>query len=326
MTSFLVKRMLSIAIAVLVSTVVIFTVAQLPPWDHVDYLVSVIGDPNLAENIRDRLREAHGLDKPLHIRYLRWVGGVLTGDLGYSVSMNQSVGETLGSEAFLTVVVGALAMGLGWLVGIPLGIYSAVNRYKFLDSVLTVIAFIGLSIPNFFMALVILYLSVVVFQTPYIGGLFSPEFVNAQWSLGRVWDLVQHLWAPVLILGTSQFSRVMRVTRGNMLDFLSEQFVVTARAKGVSEMVVVYKHCFRLAMNPLISLAGIQLPNVLAGAVVTAVVLNLPIMGPNFLSAIRWQDMNLVSGYLLVFFGLLLLGNLLADIGLAWSDPRIRYD
>ncbi len=307
-----------------------FAIIQLMPGD---YLTRARLDPQIKQETLNALARRYGLDKPFMTRYLAWVKGILTrGDFGTSFETRQPVFFTLflGSRLQWTLVVSISTMIITWLFAIPLGIYSATHQYKASDHGLTFFGFLGLSIPNFFFALVVLWLLVAVFKVGNyglgIGGLFDNRFIAAPWSLAKIGNLLWHIWPAWLVIGTSGMAGLLRYMRGSLLDTLSLQYVQTARAKGLSEHIVVYKHAVRNAINPLISMLGMTLPNLVAGSLVTAIVLNLPTVERAFWSALQMQDEYVIMGGLLFFSLFLLLGNLLADILLAWVDPRIRYN
>jgi len=298
-----------------------------------DYLTRARLDPQIKQETLNALARRYGLDKPFMTRYLAWVKGILTrGDFGTSFETRQPVFFTLflGSRLQWTLVVSISTMIITWLFAIPLGIYSATHQYKASDHGLTFFGFLGLSIPNFFFALVVLWLLVAVFKVGNyglgIGGLFDNRFIAAPWSVAKLGNLLWHIWPAWLVIGTSGMAGLLRYMRGSLLDTLSLQYVQTARAKGLSEHIVVYKHAVRNAINPLVSMLGMTLPNLVAGSLVTAIVLNLPTVERAFWSALQMQDEYVIMGGLLFFSLFLLLGNLLADILLAWVDPRIRYN
>jgi len=306
-----------------------FTIIQLMPGD---YLTRARLDPQIKQETLNAMARRYGLDKPFMTRYWAWVKGILTrGDFGTSFETRQPVFFTLflGSRLQWTLVVSISTMIITWLFAIPLGIYSATHQYKVSDHGLTFFGFLGLSIPNFFFALVLLWLLVAVFKVGQhglgIGGLFDNRFIAAPWSLAKLGNLLWHIWPAWLVIGTSGMAGLLRYMRGSLLDTLSLQYVQTARAKGLAERSVIYKHAVRNAINPLISMLGMTLPNLVAGSLVTAIVLNLPTVERAFWSALQMQDEYVIMGGLLFFSLFLLIGNLLADVLLAWVDPRIRY-
>lgn len=306
-------------------SVVSFIIINLPPGDFLTVRMLELrarGDVD-AERRMAHLTERFGLDRPLYKQYFMWITNFVQGDFGRSFEHEREVRELIGERMLLTVILATLTLVFTWIVAIPIGIYSARHQYSIGDNIFTFIGFIGLATPNFLLALIMMYVAVVHFGISP-GGLFSPEFVHAPWSIARVVDLLTRIWIPVVILGTAGTAGLLRIMRGNLLDVLGQAFVRTARAKGLHERVVVYKHAVRLAINPLITIAGMQLPIIISGEAIVALVLNLPTIGPMFLRSLLVQDMYL-AGTLLFFMALLLLvGNLIADIALAVTDPRIR--
>ena len=329
MINFIIRRLGVSLISLFIGTFIVFSIIQLPPGDYVDFVIGKMtassGEGEQVGKIARQLREYYGLDKPFLVRYFQWVGGLLRGNLGFSLLYRRPVVEVIASELFWTIVVVGASFAFSWFFGIAIGIYSAVKQYSIGDHIFTLFGFMGISIPNFFLAMLLIYLMIQL-RTGVNLGLFSSRFVDAPWSWAKFIDLLKHLWMPVVAVGTARLAGVIRIMRGNLLDVLGQPYVNTARSKGLREFYVIVKHAARNAINPLISLAGMQASRLLSGMVVTAVVLNLPIIGPTFLSALNSQDMFLAGAYLLVSIVLLLLGNLVADLMLAWSDPRIRYD
>ena len=306
-------------------SVISFIIINLPPGDFLTIKIAELrarGDPDAERRVM-LLTERFGLDRPLWQQYLIWVTNFVRGDFGRSFEYEREVRELIGERLLLTVIVASLTLLFTWIVAIPIGIYSARYQYSIADNILTFIGFIGLATPNFLLALIIMFVAVTQFGISP-GGLFSPEFAHAPWSIARVVDLLRRIWIPVVILGTAGTAGLLRIMRGNLLETLGQAFVRTARAKGLHERVVVYKHAVRMAINPLITIAGMQLPIIISGEAIVGLILNLPTIGPLFLRALLVQDMYL-AGTILVFMSLLLLiGNLLADIALAIADPRIR--
>jgi peptide/nickel transport system permease protein len=241
------------------------------------------------------------------------------------VEWKKPVGELIASRLGFTLVLSGLALVVMWLVAIPIGIYSATHQYSWADVGLTTMGFLGLSVPDFMLGLVYLFIGVFVFHSP-VGGLISPELEDQPWSAAKLLDLTNHLLWPTLILAAAGTAQLIRIMRGNLLDILGQQFITTARAKGLPERTVVNKYAVRVAINPLISVMGLQLPNLISGATILGIVLSLPTTGPLFLHALINQDIYLAGTFLLMLSAMLMVGNLLADLTLAWVDPRIRYD
>jgi peptide/nickel transport system permease protein len=327
MSSYIMRRILISLVTFFLATLVIFFIIQLPPGDYVDFVMGRLLTANTDDVgvLAETLREYYGLNQPVYQRYLKWVGGVLQGNLGYSFLYRKEVSQIIMSELLWTVVVVGLCYLFAWMVGITIGIYSAVRQYSWADHLFTFIGFLGVSIPNFFLAMALVFLLMQLGSDVNIG-LFSQEFVEAPWSLAKLADLLKHIWLPVIAVGTAQMAGIIRFMRGNLLDILGKPYIDTARTKGLKEITVILKHAVRNAINPLISIAGMQFPGLISGIVITAVVLDLPLIGPTFLRALNSQDMFLAGGYLLVIVVFLLIGNILADLMLAVVDPRIRYD
>ncbi len=311
----------------IVISMISFVIIDLPPGDYLTIKIMELearGDTT-ARRMIEQWRERFGLDLPLHQRYLVWASGFLRGDYGRSFEYEREVRELIGQRLVFSVVISLCTMVFTWLIAVPAGIFAATRQYSVWDQLLSFIAFIGMATPNFLLALILMYFSVVHFGWS-VGGLFSPEYVEAPWSFARFVDFLKHLWIPIVVIGTAGTAGLMRIMRANLLDVLGQQYVETARAKGLRESLVIYKHAVRVAINPLITIAGMMFPVIIAGEVITSVVLNLPTIGPLYLRALEMQDMYL-AGTILVFLTLfLLVGNLLADVALGLVDPRIRYE
>lgn len=310
-------------------SVISFGLIQVMPGD---YLTRARMNPQITQETLNQMKANYGLDKPFVVQYWLWFKQIITkGDFGTSFETMRPVYWTLfmGDRLMWTIIIASTTMLLTWLIAIPLGIYSATHQYKPSDHTLTFFGFLGLSVPNFFFALVVLWVLVAIFKVGNyglgIGGLFDNRFIGAPWSLSKFWNLLWHIWPAWLVIGTSGMAGLLRYMRGSLLDTLSLQYVQTARAKGLNERVVIYKHAVRNAVNPLVSMLGMSLPGLVSGSLVTAIVLNLPTVERAFFSALQQQDMYVIMGGLLFFSLFLLVGNLLADILLAWVDPRIRY-
>ena len=313
-------------------SIVSFVVIQAPPGDMLTSKMAKLeeqgelGSESALAQI-EALRERYGLNDPIYVQYLRWIGGiVLRLDFGESFTFEMDVLELLGERLGLTIVVTLSTLVFTWIIAIPIGIYSATRPYSIGDFSFTLIGFIGLATPNFLLALVIMFLQVNVLETASVGGLLSPEFIGQPWSAAKIKDLLAHIWVPIIVIGTGGTASIIRVMRGNLMDVLGQPHIQTGRAKGLREATVVVKYGVRIAINPLVSGLGMALPSLLSGAVVTGIVLGLPTAGPLFLTALTSQDMYLAGAFLLLSATFLLIGNLLADITLAWIDPRIRYE
>jgi peptide/nickel transport system permease protein len=317
----------ALVMVVLVSFVS-FLIIELPPGDFLTQKLAELqarGDRS-AENRVAEYRARYGLDQPLLTRYWIWSTHFITGDFGESFKYERPVSELIGERLTMTVLLAVATLILTWLIAIPIGVYSAVKQYSLGDQIFTTISFIGLGTPGFLLALVVLFVAVVILNQDVVG-LFSREFQDAPWSLARVWNLLQHLWVPALISSVTGAAGLMRIMRGNLLDTLGQPFVEAARARGLKNSTVTWKHAVRIAINPLIVILGSEaIPNIITGNALVAIVLNLPTIGPLFVEALQKQDMYMAGTCLVFFVLLLLIGNLLADLALAWADPRIRLD
>ena len=328
MFTYIARRVLLMIPILIAVSVFSFIVMELPPGDFVTSRIMQMadrgGDVSLAgiENLRHR----YGLDKPAYVRYWRWVSKFVRGDLGYSLYWDKPVREILASRFVLTALISILSLLFVWIVAFPIGIYSAVRQYSWADFFWTFVGFIGLAVPNFLIALVLMFLSYKYFPDIGVGGLFSREFQLAAWSWGKFIDLLQHLWIPVVVIGTAGTAGLIRILRANLLDELKKPYVVMARAKGLSEVRAVLKYPVRIAINPFLSTVGWVLPSLIAGEVIVAIVLGLPTAGPIFLESIMQQDMQLAGAFIMLSAILTVIGTLISDILLAIVDPRIRYE
>ncbi|RIK50212.1 MAG: ABC transporter permease [Chloroflexi bacterium] len=325
MTGYLVRRVLYGLLAIFAVSVLSFVIIQLPPGDYVTSYIAALeaqgGEVNAEEAAA--LRAYFGLGEPMHIQYLKWMGQIFRGNFGMSFQYRIPVLDVIGERMFLTVLLALGTLVFVWLTAIPIGIISAVRQYSFLDYFATTVGFTGLAVPDFLLALVLMYFAWDIYGFS-IGGLFSPEYVEAPWSTGRVIDLLKHMIIPIIVLGTSGTASLIRITRANLLDELRKPYVVTARAKGMSEWKLVLKYPVRLALNPIISLTAYILPFLVSGSVIVSVVLNLPTLGPVLLRSLLSQDMFLAGSIILMIGTMTVIGTLLSDILLAAVDPRVR--
>jgi peptide/nickel transport system permease protein len=298
---------------------------ELPPGDFASTRASEMSaagvkvDPAMVE----RLREMYQLDAPVLVRYVSWFTRILQGDFGYSLAFNMPVNQMIAAQLPNTLLVDGLTLLFMWCVAIPIGIYSAVKQYSIGDYIASVVGFIGVAVPSFLLALLLMWVSFSYFGV-VLGGLQSQEFADAPWSLAKLGDLASHLWAPILVAGAAGMASLIRVTRANLLDELRKPYVTTARAKGLAEWKLILKYPVRMAMSPLVSSIGWVLPNLISSATVVAIVMNMPTLGPLLLSGLMIQDMFLAGGVLVVMAILTLVGTLLSDILLYWLDPRVR--
>ena len=327
MFSYILRRLLLFVPVLIAISFLIFVIIQLPSGDYVTTYVEELraqGVEVKPEDIQE-LKRRYGLDQPLYGQYLRWIRNILLeGDFGRSFSWNKPVSAILKDTVPLTIAVSLGSTLFVYLVAIPIGIYSATHKYSLFDYVATFIGFIGLSVPGFLLALILVW---VVYSTfgVNITGLFSPQYADAPWSLGKFLDLLKHIWFPVIIIGMSGTAGLIRVMRGNLLDELQKQYVITARAKGLKESEVLLKYPVRVAINPIVSTIGWVLPSIVGGETLVSIVLNLPTTGPVLLRATLSQDMYLAGSITLILSTLTLVGTLISDLLLAWLDPRIRF-
>ncbi|NMB46254.1 MAG: ABC transporter permease [Firmicutes bacterium] len=310
----------------IVISIVSFIIIQLPPGDYLSTLVAELEETGdrLSQAELARLRQRYGLDQPIYVQYWRWITGVVRGDFGWAFGWNAPVRDVIGQRLPMTIILTGFTLMLTWIVALPIGIYCAVNQYTKADYFFTFLSFIGLATPNFLLALVLMFVSVTVFGGS-VGGLFSPEYVNAPWSWARALDLLSHLWIPAIVIGTAGTASLTRIMRGNLLDELRKPYVVAARARGVPFRKVLFRYPVRVAMNPFISTIGRVLPDLVSGTTITAIVLNLPTTGPVLHRALMSQDMFVAGGFLLMVAVLTLIGTLISDILLALVDPRVRF-
>jgi peptide/nickel transport system permease protein len=327
MLTYLVRRLLLMIPTLFLISVMTFAIIQLPPGDYFDSMMADLqasGEPVDLQKA-EFLRHEYGLDKPQWVRYGRWLGGLLRGNLGYSFEYGRPVTAIIGQHLVLTVVVSVAAILVTWGVALPIGLYSATHKHRLGDHVLTLLAFLGLATPDFLLALVLMFASFAWFGIS-IGGLFSPDMIGAPWSWAKALDLLKHLWIPVVVIAAGGTAGMVRRLRANLLDELKKPYVVTARAKGLSPVRLLLKYPFRIAMNPFISDIGSLLPHVISGSVIVSIVLSLPTAGPMLLRALRTQDMYLAGSFLMLLAVLTVVGVLISDVALAALDPRIRQE
>jgi len=327
MLGYLIRRLFYAVIAVWAVSVISFAIIQLPPGDYVTYYMSLLaeGGGTLKAEEAANLRDFYGLDRPLYVQYAKWMNQLIRGNLGQSFEWGIPVRELLGERLQMTFLLAFASVVFTWVVAIPIGIYSAVRQYSVFDYAATSFGFIGLAVPDFLLALVMLYFSFAWFGLS-VGGLFSPDYLAAPWSIGRAIDLLSHIWIPVVILGTSGTAQLVRIMRANLLDELRKPYVVTARAKGVSEWKLILKYPVRLALNPAVSLTAYILPYLVSGSIIVSVVLNLPTIGPILLRALISQDMLVAGAIIMIVGSLTIVGTLISDMLLIWVDPRIRFE
>ncbi len=332
MIGYIVRRLLLAAFTMWTITVLAFVVIQLPEGDTVTKKLDSLmqnGDP-VALEMADHLREYFGLNRPMHIRYLKWMSNMLRGDLGISYRFycggprEKLVKELIGERIQMTVLLTGFTILVTWTFAIPVGIYSAVRQHSIGDYFFTFIGFSGLAVPDFLLGLVLMYVAFAYFGQS-VGGLISTEYQDAPWSVAKAMDVLQHLWVPAVVLGTSGTASLIRIMRNNLLDELSKPYVVTARSKGMASWRLIMKYPVRVAINPLVSTVGYLLPALVSGSVIVSVVLSLPTLGPVLLESMIQEDVY-TAGFIVLMLGVLtIVGTLLSDILLAVVDPRIKY-
>ena len=327
MIGFIVNRFLLALITIWVVTVISFALIQLPPGDYITSYVAQL--MSQGEQVSDQeaaqLRQQYGLGDPFVVQYYKWLEKAAVGNFGISMEYQRPVTQVIGDRIFLTAALAFSAALFTYALAVPIGVISAVKQYSITDYVATFIGFLGLAVPNFLLALSILYFGFVLFDAN-IGGLFSPEYASAPYSFGKIMNLLSHLWLPALVLSIAGTAQIIRVLRANMLDELRRPYVVTARAKGLSEWRVILKYPLRVALNPVISTLGYLLPTLVSGSIIVSIVMSLPTLGPLLLRALIAQDMFL-SGTIVLLIGIMtVIGTFVSDLLLAWVDPRIRME
>jgi peptide/nickel transport system permease protein len=327
MVAYIVRRLMLAVLTVWAISVLSFIIIHLPPGDYVtSYIASMSASGSaVSEGEAEAMREQLGLNKPIYIQYAKWMGLIMTGNFGMAMEYMRPVSDVIGDRLTLTMVISFAAIVFTWGVALPIGIYSAVRPYSFADYAFTLIGFIGLAIPGFLLALVVMYIGFAYFGAN-VGGLFSPDYSEAPWSWAKVWDLIKHLPIPAVVLGVAGTAQLIRIMRSNLLDELRKPYVMTARARGLSEYRVVMRYPVRVALNPFVSTIGYLLPYVVSGSIIVSLVLSLPTVGPLLLKALIAQDMFLAGTIVLLLGVMTVIGTLISDILLVWIDPRIRLE
>jgi len=327
MAGYVVRRLLGLIPLLFILSVVVFIIIELPPGDFLTVYVEQLRTSGVlvSEEEVARLVKQYALDQPLYMRYITWIKNIiLHGDFDRSFRYNRPVVELIRERVALSALISLFSIVFVWIVGVSIGIYSAVRQYSLFDYVFTFIGFIGVSVPSFLLALLIIWVAYTKFGV-YISGLFSQQYVDAPWSWGKFLDMLKHIWVPVIIIAISGVAGNIRTMRANLLDELRKQYVTVARAKGLSETRLLLKYPIRIAVNPMISTIGWTLPAIFSGESLASIILNLPTIGPLLMQALLAQDMYLAGSLILIMGALTLVGTLISDILLAWVDPRIRY-
>jgi len=327
MVSYIIRRLLAGILTIFAATIISFAAIQAPPGDFVDAYIANLQSTGtiLSAEEAEGLRIQYGLDRPMYVQYYKWMALMLKGNFGMAMEYNRPVREVIGDRMTLTVIVSLAAVIFIWIVALPIGIYSAVKQYSIGDYFFTFIGFIGIAIPNFMLALVVLYVSFKYLDVDQIGGLFSPGMNLEPWGWPKIWDMIKHLPLPAIILGMAGMAEVVRIMRANLLDELRKPYVVTARAKGLAETRVIMKYPVRAAMNPFASTIGYIFPFIVSGSIIVSLVLSLPTVGPLLFKALIAQDLFLSGTILLLLSILTVIGTFISDLILMWIDPRIRH-
>jgi len=330
MMRFILRRILASIPLLIAISIICFVVLQLPPGDfadnYKDNLMQRAGMSEVdAERLAQELRVQYGLDRSMPVQYAQWMWGIVSrGDFGFSFAYKKDVGALIAERTPRTVLLALGAHLLATLLGLGIGIYSATHKYTLGDNAGTVLAFIGMAVPRFFLALLVMYVLVFVCGQQHVGAFYSPQYAVAPWSWAKFVDLLKHVWPVLVIAGFAGMARNMRVMRSNLMDVMDAQYVTTARAKGLTEGAVIVKHAVPNALHPVIMYQGMALPYMLAGEMEVAIVMMLPTMGPMFYQSLISQDIYVSASFLLILAVLLVMGNLIADILLVMLDPRIR--
>jgi len=321
MIHYVIRRLLLSVLLLLAASLMAFLILKATPGD---YFALLEADPRISQEHVEALRAEYGLDRPIHVQYAMWLSNAVRGNFGHSFAYKQPVSSVIGTRLFNTLILNICAICLTWFIAIPVGVYAAVRQYSLRDKVLSGVSFVGMSLPSFFSALLLLYLFASVLDVLPPGGLYSVQY--PQMTAGeKLADVARHLVIPVVVLALTAMASLQRITRGNMLEVLGQQYVCTARAKGLSERQVVYKHALRNALNPLITIFGYEFGALLSGSALLEIILDYPGLGSLMYTAVRSQDQFLVMGGFMMGACMLLAGNLLAELLLAWVDPRISY-
>ena len=325
MGSYIARRFLFMLLLLAMLTVAVFVIIQLPPGDFLSHYVTRLEAQGVFydQEQTEQLRRIYGLDLPMHRQYLRWLGRIASGDLGMSLQWRQPVSRLLADRLPYAVIIAVATLLFTYAVAIPIGVYSATHQYSLTDYAVTTLGFVGLATPNFLLALILMFLANRYLGFS-IGGLFSIEYIDQPWSAAKLLDMLGHLPVPIIVIGTAGTAQLIRVLRSSLLDELSRQYVITARAKGLTESRLLFRYPVRVALNPVISTVGWVLPEIFSGQVITAIVLSLPTIGPLLLAALVAQDMFLAGSLVMVTALLTLVGTFLSDILLVAVDPRIR--
>jgi peptide/nickel transport system permease protein len=324
---YLVRRFFLAVVTVWAVSLIAFAIIQLPPGDFVTAYIAQLQamGTSVSQAEAEALRMEYGLDRSFAVQYYKWVSRIMEGDFGLAMEYRRPVLDVIGDRLALTAALTFTSIMFTWILAIPIGIYSAVKQYSLGDYFFTFVGFLGLALPNFLLALVVLYIGFVYFDAN-VGGLFSPQYANAPYTWGKILDLLNHLWLPSIILAVAGTAQLIRVLRANLLDELRKPYVITARAKGLAAWRIIMKYPLRVALNPLVSTIGYLLPLIVSGSIIISVVMSLPTVGPLLLKALLAQDMFLAGTIILLIGVMTVIGTFISDLLLAWIDPRIKLE
>lgn len=330
MLFYVIRRFLYMIILLLLVSIVAFILIQLPPGDIISNYMQKLQQWSTSSGVSlagvmASMRKQYGLDLPIPLQYFIWMKNMLQGNFGRSIMYGKEVTELISERLLLTIVLSLFTLVFTYIVAIPIGIYSATHQYSVGDYTFTVVGFVGLATPNFLLALILMFLFLQYFGLD-VGGLFSVEYMQAPWSVGKFIDMMNHMWVAIMVIGTAGTAGLIRIMRGCLLDELKKQYVITARAKGVAERALLFKYPVRAAINPIVSTIGWLLPFIVSGEAIVAIVLNLPTIGPLLIEALLSQDMYLAGSIIMFLCFLTIIGTFISDLLLAWLDPRIRYE
>jgi len=319
------RRIAAALVTLFLLSIIAFIIIQLPPGDFVDAYAGkkTQGGVIITQDELDVMRVRLGMDKPLYQQYLKWIGDVIQGDFGFSWEYHRPVADVISERLLMTLILAFATMAFTYMVAIPIGIYSAVRQYSIGDNIATILGYLGLAIPGFLFALILMYLGQKWFGMS-VGGLFSAEFEDAAWSWARFADMLSHIWVPIVVLGTAATAFQLRTMRATLLDELNKMYVTAARAGGVPEFNLLIKYPVRMALNPIVATLGWELSKIISGAPIISIVLSLPTVGPLYVNALLDQDMYLAGALILIYCMLVIVGTFISDILLMFLDPRIR--
>ncbi len=325
MLMYILRRLLLASITCVAISVLTFVIIRLPPGDFIDAYIANLASTgsSITADQAEAMRHDYGLDRPVIVQYFLWIARVVQGDFGVSMMWRRPVTEVIGDRLWLTMLVSFSALFLTWTIALPIGIYSAVKQYSVGDYIATMVGFLGLAIPNFLLALILMYFGFRYLGLS-VGGLFSAEYAQEAWSWAKAWDLAKHVPLPACVLALAGTAQLIRIMRANLLDELRKPYVVTAKAKGIGNLRVILKYPVRAALNPFASSIAYVFPYLVSGSIIVSLVLGLPTVGPLLLQSLVAQDMYLAGTIVLLLGIMTVVGTLISDLLLMWIEPRLR--